>query len=380
MLEPWIAVVIVLTFLLLLAGLLFVGRPDLPLPIATLPVPQADIEFEQRLSSLRETSLDLSNEAVFLLDGDRRVMFVNRVAREWFRVEEGHPLIEALRDHDLENLLRRSIAQGEEQSAVVRLSRPQRVVRAVVRPVSHVGVVMVLADVTEIEHLQQVRRELVANISHELRTPLATLQLLVETLIEGAAEDEEARALFLGKLHEQVAHMSDIVEQSLALAALESGEARMMAAAVSVRHLLERSADRLKPHAEQAGLRVILELPDELPRVRADFDQISRVITNVLDNAIKVTPRGGEIRLGAAPEGRYVRVAIRDTGPGIPKQRLPRLFERFYTGDEARTGRSTGLGLAIAKHTVHMHGGQIWAESEEGKGASFYFTLPVAET
>ena len=106
---------------------------------------------------------------------------------------------------------------------------------------------------------------------------------------------------------------------------------------------------------------------------------MSRVITNVLDNAIKVTPRGGELRLGAALEGGYVRFAIHDTGPGIPKQRLPRLFERFYTGDEARTGRGTGLGLAMAKHTVQMHGGRIWADSEEGKGASFYFTLPIAQ-
>lgn len=238
---------------------------------------------------------------------------------------------------------------------------------------------MVLADLTEINYLQQVRRDLVANVSHELRTPLATLQLLVETLIGGAAEDNEARTLFLGKLHEQVFHMSNIVEQSLALAALESGEARMVPTPVPVRYLLERSAERLKPQAEHAGLRVILELPDVLPRVRADFDQISRVITNVLDNAIKVTPQGGELKVGAALEGDFVRIAIQDTGPGIPRQHLPRLFERFYTGDEARTGRSTGLGLAIAKHTVQMHGGQIWAESEEGQGASFYFTLPVVE-
>jgi len=379
MLEPWIAIALVLSFLLLLVGLLRGGRPDLPPPITAAPVPQAESDFEQRLSSLRETSLNLLDEAVFLLDGERRVMFVNRAARELFRVEEGRPLIEVLRDHDVENLLRRSIAQGEQQTAFVRLSRPQRVVRAVVRPVPDVGVVMVLADLTEINYLQQVRRDLVANVSHELRTPLATLQLLVETLIGGAAEDNEARTLFLGKLHEQVFHMSNIVEQSLALAALESGEARMVPTPVPVRYLLERSAERLKPQAEHAGLRVILELPDVLPRVRADFDQISRVITNVLDNAIKVTPQGGELKVGAALEGDFVRIAIQDTGPGIPRQHLPRLFERFYTGDEARTGRSTGLGLAIAKHTVQMHGGQIWAESEEGQGASFYFTLPVVE-
>ncbi len=378
MLERWIAVALVISLILLLVGMVQ-GRPRPSAPIVVERVPRSEENRQAQLAALGYTSLDLIDEAVLLLDGERRIIDVNRAARELVGVETGRPLIEALRDHDLENLLRRSIAQGEQQSATVQLSRPQRVVRAMVRPVPHVGIVMVLRDLTELRHLQQVRRELVANVSHELRTPLATLQLLVETLTGGAAEDEEARTLFLGKLYEQVAHMSEIVEQSLALAAMESGEARMMPGPVSVRGLVQSCMDRLTPQAEQAGLRMTLELPDALPRVRADFDQVSRVITNVLDNAIKVTPRGGELRLGAVLEGGYVRFAIHDTGPGIPKQRLPRLFERFYTGDEARTGRGTGLGLAMAKHTVQMHGGRIWAESEEGKGASFYFTLPIAE-
>ena len=378
MLERWIAVALVISLIVLLVGMVQ-RRPRASAPIAVERVAASEENRQTHLAELGYTSLDLLDEAVLLLDGERRVIDVNRAARELVGVEKGRPLIETLRDHDLENLLRRSIAQGEQQYATVQLSRPQRVVRATVRPVPHAGIVMVLKDLTELHHLQQVRRELVANVSHELRTPLATLQLLVETLTGGAAEDEEARTLFLGKLHEQVAHMSEIVEQSLALAAMESGEARMMLSPVSVPHLLESCMNRLTPQVEQAGLRMMLELPDALPHVRADFDQVSRVITNVLDNAIKVTPGGGELRLGAALEGGYVRFAIHDTGPGIPKQRLPRLFERFYTGDEARTGRGTGLGLAMAKHTVQMHGGRIWADSEEGKGASFYFTLPIAE-
>lgn len=378
MLERWIAVALVISLIMLLVGMVQ-RRPRPSAPIVVERLPPSEENRQVQLAELGYTSLDLIDDAVLLLDGERRVIDVNRAARELVGVKKGRPLIEALRDHDLENLLRRSIAQGEQQSATVQLSRPQRVVRAMVRPVPHVGIVMVLRDLTELRHLQQVRRELVANVSHELRTPLATLQLLVETLTGGAAEDEEARTLFLGKLHEQVAHMSEIVEQSLALAAMESGEARMMPGPVSVRGLVESCMDRLTPQVEQAGLRMTLEMPEALPCVRADFDQVSRVITNVLDNAIKVTPRGGELRLGAALEGGYVRFAIHDSGPGISKQRLPRLFERFYTGDEARTGRGTGLGLAMAKHTVQMHGGRIWAESEEGKGASFYFTLPIAD-
>ncbi len=349
MLERWIAVALVISLILLLVGMVQ-RRPRPSAPLAVERLPGLEENRQAQLAELGYTGLDLIDEAVLLLDGERQVIDVNRAARELVGVEKGRPLIEALRDHDLENLLRRSIAQGEQQSATVQLSRPQRVVRAMVRPVPHVGIVMVLRDLTELRHLQQVRRELVANVSHELRTPLATLQLLVETLTGGAADDEEARTLFLGKLHEQVAHMSEIVEQSLALAAMETGEARMMLGPVSVRGLMESCMDRLTPQVEQAGLRMTLEMPEALPCVRADFDQVSRVITNVLDNAIKVTPRGGELRQGrrsrAAMSGsrfttpaRAFRSSVCRNGLFLYRRRSP-----YRPGYRSRTGNGEAHG------------------------------------
>lgn len=382
---PDAAALLALALVLLLVPLAVVvlGRmrpPDPSPPPGGSDTGAEELERLERLHVLAESALDLVEDAVLYVGRDRRILYANEAARRLVRAEEGQTLIEAIRDHELETLLRRCIAQGEEQSAVVRLSRPTRVVRALVRPVGGVGVVMALSDRTELAHLQRVRQELITNISHELRTPLATLQMLIETLLEGAADDPAARDNFLAKLHEQVAHMSGIVEQSLELARLESGTARVLTAPVAPGALVSSCIERLRPQAARKGLLLLSAVETDLPPVRADFHQVSRVLTNMLDNAIKWTPPGGRVDVTATRDHDYIRFEVSDSGPGVPPERLPRLFERFYTGDESRTGHSTGLGLAIAKHTVQAHGGRIWAESEPGRGASFFFTLPIAES
>jgi two-component system phosphate regulon sensor histidine kinase PhoR len=339
---------------------------------------EAELHRLQRRAALVEATLGALDDAVIHIGPDRRIAYLNPAAERLAIMEPGRPLIETIRDHDLDNLLRRALAEQREQEETIQLTRPQRVIAALARPVGELGAVMILRDRTEMDHLRRVRRELVANISHELRTPLATLQLLVETLQEGAAEDPEARDHFLQQLHEQVSHLSSTVQQSLELATLESGQIELWLEPVSPYALASRCSERLLPRAQQGGVELRVRLPDELPPVRADFDQVCRVITNLLDNAIKWTPPGGIVTVSAAREGSYVRIEIADTGPGIPAEVLPRLFERFYKGDEARTGKGTGLGLAIAKHTVLTHGGRIWAESSEGDGARFHFTLPLA--
>lgn len=367
------------------AGLMFFRsrRHSLSAPLAQLleHTRERDFEITQReqRATLDRNALDLTGDAVIYLDGNRRITHLNKAARRLVTAEEGQPLIEAIRDHDLENLLRRSIAQGERQTGMVEVSRLGRVVRAEVQPFTDVGIVMVLRDETELLHLQKVRRELVANISHELRNPLNTLQVLIETLIEGAVDDPAARDYFLQKLNEQVGHLSGIVRESLHLASLESGEARLVLRPVPVRTLIERNVDRLLPQARRADTEMHTHVPEGLPAVLADFEQMSRALTNLLDNAVKWTPAGGHITICAQQAGGCVRFEVRDTGLGIPQSSLPRLFERFYKGDESRSGAGTGLGLAIAKHAVEMHGGRIWAESTEGEGASFFFTLPVAD-
>ncbi len=339
------------------------------------PESQPD-ERSNDLGPLHLHALDLVDDAVLLLDASRVVVAVNRAAREVHGVEPGRPLIESLRDYELEQLLRRARDEGQDRAAVIQLSRSGRMVRAVARPCPEHGLVLVLGDETRVRHLEQVRRELVANISHELRNPIATLQLLVDTLTEGAQHDEQMRPFFLDKIREQVAHLSDIVQQSLYLASLESGERPAQLALVRPADLVARSTERLRPLADQKQVEVEVVVPSDIPDVRADADQIERVLVNLLDNAIRWTPSAGRIRVRAGQDGSNVRFEVHDTGPGVPADRLGRLFERFYTGDESRAGAGTGLGLSIAKHAVQMHGGQIWVESEEGHGASFFFTLP----
>ncbi len=341
------------------------------------PLPEADHQATTQLAGLE---LDLLEEAVIHLDASLRITYANAAAEILAGAAEGRSLIEATRDHDLENLVQTAVETGAEQRGTVALTRLDRTVQARVRPVDRRAAILVLADRTETMHLRQVRRELVANISHELRTPLATLQLLVDTLLEGADEDPEARRGFLQSLHEQIIHLSSIVQQSLYLASLESGESRISTRPVSALELVQRCASRLLPQARQAGIHIQLELPGNLPRVRADAEQVDRALTNLLDNAITWSPVGGTVVVSADHDDGFVRFGVCDSGPGVPREMLPRLFERFYKGDAARSGGGTGLGLAIAKHTVLMHGGRIWAESEEGQGAAFYFTLPAAAT
>lgn len=372
-----IAFILALLAAAAVGALLTVARGRLPAPRPESSVPE--VRRDERVDSPRDpAALELLEEPVLYVDESRSIVWANAAARGMLGAEEGKTLLEAVRDHELDELVRRAGTGGGQLRSSVRLSRLQRVVEARVLPLEGEGAVLVLADRTEVEHLRQVRRELVANISHELRTPLATLRILVETLIGGAAEDPEARAVFLGKLDEQVEHLSGIVQQGLHLASLESGATRMLLGPVSLRDLAERCVDRMAPQAVHGRISLRTELPSTLAPVQADEEQISRVLTNLLDNAIKWTPPGGAVVVGARNDDECVLMWVRDTGQGIPAAVLPRLFERFYKGDEARTGSGTGLGLAIAKHTVLMHGGRIWAESEEGEGATFFFTLPAA--
>lgn len=341
-------------------------------------------ETEQKLSDLNsdvllyQSALDQIEECVLYLDGRRRIKYLNRAARELVGPQEGRMLIEAVRDYELDDLFRRSIAQAEDQSAIIHLSWPPRLVGASVKLLGPAGIVLVLSDKTELENLQRVRRELIANVSHELRTPIATLQLLIDTLLEGAADDSEARAHFLNQLKEQTTHLGDIVRQSLYLASLESGGMESQLGPVAVTDIVEAGVSRLTPAAQRKMVNLVTDIEPGLSPVRADLDQMTRVMANLLENAIKWTPPHGTIRIISARDGEYVRFGVTDTGPGIPPEVLPRIFERFYKADMARSDEGTGLGLAIAKHTVLSHGGRIWAESVEGEGASVYFTLHAA--
>jgi two-component system phosphate regulon sensor histidine kinase PhoR len=226
------------------------------------------------------------------------------------------------------------------------------------------------------------RRDFISNLSHELRSPLAALRAVIETLQDGAVNDPPAAARFLAQAESEVNTMTQMVEELMELSQIESGQVRLRLAPTTVGALIDAPLERMRPQAEAGGLVLAVELPPDLPHVLVDEERVRQVVVNLLHNAIKFTPPGGSIIVSAATGGEEedeVIVEVRDTGMGIAKVDLPRVFERFYKSDRARTRAhgGTGLGLAIARHIVESHGGRIWVKSKEGKGSSFFFSLPV---
>jgi two-component system, OmpR family, phosphate regulon sensor histidine kinase PhoR len=239
-------------------------------------------------------------------------------------------------------------------------------------------VLFVVQDLTQLRHLETLRRDFLSNLSHELRTPLAALKALVETLLDHALEDPPAARRFLAQMETEVDSLSLMVQELLELSRIESGKVPLQLQAVAPRDLLVKAATRLALQIERAGLILEVVCREDLPAVLADPLRIEQVLVNLLHNAIKFTPAEGRLRISAERAESHIVFTVQDTGQGIPAEALPRIFERFYKADRARSGGGSGLGLAIARHLVETHAGRIWVESREGQGSSFFFTLPLA--
>jgi two-component system phosphate regulon sensor histidine kinase PhoR len=239
---------------------------------------------------------------------------------------------------------------------------------------------MLLEDITELRRLETVRRDFVSNVSHELRTPLTSLKALTESLRAGAFEEPETAKRFLAHIETEVDALSELVSELLELAKIESARVPLQIEPSDPCAIIQRAAERLALQAQRAGLSLDVECPPNATRVRADAVRLEQVLVNLLHNAIKFTPSEGSVWVGAEPLDGEARFYVRDTGVGIPEDDLPRVFERFYKTDQARSNKGgTGLGLAISKHIVEAHGGRIWAESVEGQGSTFSFTIPIAK-
>jgi two-component system phosphate regulon sensor histidine kinase PhoR len=294
------------------------------------------------------------------------------LGRSFAQVAPYHPLIE---------LWKECREQSEEQVGTVEVSLQDLFLQAIVTPFEEAdteGYLVILQDLTRIRRLETVRRDFISNISHELRTPLAGLKALVDTLRGGAIKDRPTAKRFLKRMDAEVDTLTQMVEELLELSRIESGLAPLRLASTPIAEVVIPPVERLRPQAERAGLEFTVRPLAEEPQVLADAERARQVLTNLVHNAIKFTPPGGRVTIAARPSADEVVISVRDTGVGIPVEDLPRIFERFYKADQARSGGGTGLGLAIAKHVVQGHGGRIWAESVEGEGSTFYFTLPVA--
>ena len=331
----------------------------------------------QRLAAV----LDQMTDGVLIADSSGQIQFANPAAEKLFETPHsvGRTVVEVIRHHQLVEAWKRCQQTNEIQSESVELPARRQFLQLVAIPDQHAGGSLLLVqDLTRVRRLETVRRDFVSNISHELRTPLASLKALTETLQDGALADPEAGPRFLGRIATEIDALTQMAQELLDLSKIESGQVALNLAPVSPNKLLVSAADRMKMQAERAGLILQMVCDDDLPNVRADQSRLEQVLVNLIHNAVKFTRSGGEVALLAEAVDGGVRFAVKDTGIGIPLDDVPRVFERFYRVDKSRTGSGTGLGLSIARHIVETHGGRIWVESEEGRGSTFYFSIPVA--
>jgi two-component system phosphate regulon sensor histidine kinase PhoR len=357
---------------------------------------QLSSTIQQRTSERNQMAAVLAHmhDGILITGAQGHIEGINATACQLFETTPdkaiGHSLIEVTRSHELHQALRTALS-GQHGRLRLDLSIGQRKLVAVVTAVpgndgrdGATGLV-VLQDVTELQRLERARRDFVANIGHELRTPLASIKLAVETLTETVKDDPEATQDFLRRIDVEVDGLTQLVRELLELSRIESGQVPLERKAVDLRDLLERATTRLRAQAERAGISLTLEAAPSLPPVYADPDRIEQVLVNLLHNAIKFNHPGGSVVVAAQPNAdNWITISVQDTGIGIPSDDLPRIFERFYKVDKARTASGareggTGLGLAIARHIAQAHGGRIWVESAEGAGSTFYFTLPVVD-
>jgi two-component system phosphate regulon sensor histidine kinase PhoR len=290
------------------------------------------------------------------------------------------PLIDSVRDPDFLAAIQEAARDQVVTSARSNTIASGRTFDVTAAPMPGGGAVAVLRDLTETERMEKTRRDFIANVSHELRTPLTSIQGYTETLLDSPLEDNHVRD-FLEIIRKNAARMARLTEDLLTLARVESGEQRFDIQTVSVEELLQDALESFREVARSYGVELVIENAAASASVNADREAIHQIFSNLIENALKYAAPGKKVILGARAVSTGVEFSVRDFGPGISSEHLPRLFERFYRVDKARSRESggTGLGLAIAKHIILAHSGTIRAESELNHGSSFLFTLTASE-
>jgi two-component system phosphate regulon sensor histidine kinase PhoR len=326
-----------------------------------------------------------------VIDGSTRVLYANPFLLKSFAVKGeviGRPLGEVISDAVLAGAVEAFFRHGKSQDGEIEIFEGERAysVRLVPLEKGYVDVGMAgggqrtlllfVMDMTEEKRVEAIKKDLVANVSHELRTPLASIKGYSETLLEGGLDDATTRE-FLRIIDKHATRMSRLIDDLLILSRLESHQMPIECVGLDLAEIIGSIATGFRKQAEDKGIKMEHGVEDGVPRVLGDRHRLEQVLVNLLDNAIKYTPSGGKVRVSARVFNDEVRVDVVDTGFGIPARDIPRIFERFYRVDKARSRElgGTGLGLAIAKHIIQGHGGRIWVESEPGKGSTFSFTL-----
>ncbi|MCK9594842.1 MAG: ATP-binding protein [Candidatus Omnitrophica bacterium] len=324
-------------------------------------------------------------EGVIVVDKAGYIVSINHTIEKIFDVSEkdalGKLFLETVRNNDILEAITRVFKDGNSVSAQLDLIFPvRRIFQINAAPIFYnqtvSGCLVVIHDITEIRRLETMRRDFVANVSHELKTPLTSIKGFVETLLEGALEDKENNRDFLRIIHDHAERLNSLVNDLLSLSYLESKEIILDKNDLNLNQQLEEVIAGFMAQLKKRGIAIKNELPPGLT-VKADIDRIKQVFINLIDNAIKFNKENGSIRVFSQELEGEIKICVEDSGMGIPAKDIPRIFERFYRVDKARSRSlgGTGLGLSIVKHIVELHGGRAGLESSEGLGSKFWFTL-----
>jgi len=388
MLWPWIVIALAVAALIFLQARgrkrLAAAREDWKRELARADATQQEAAL--KLKNRQEAVFNSMTEALVVLNEEGRITMANRAFGTLFGVSSdvrSRTIIEAVRHHELAELVQEVSAESPVIDEEIKLSVPAErwlLVNASVltnEAGEHHGAVLVFHDLTRMKKLELARKDFVANVSHELRTPLSLIKGYVETLLDGAKDDPEVSLKFLRTIERNADRLKLLIEDLLTISELEAGRIELQVQTVQLQALTGKVLEDLQRRAASKQISLNNHVPDLC--VEGDPGRLEQVLGNLVDNAIKYGRAGGKVVVDARPSGNdgLIEMSIADNGPGIPPDALERIFERFYRVDKARSREQggTGLGLSIVKHIVQSHGGTVWARSELGHGATFYFTV-----
>src|SRR4030095_6088674 len=337
-----------------------------------------------------QTILGAMEDGLLAVDARSRVTLMNPTFQKLFELRDpavGVPLVEAVRHATLDQLIAATLrtveAMRRELSLPDSRTRSERHIEVSAVPIKNAdneltGAVVLFHDITELKQLDQIRRDFVANVSHELRTPLSILSGYIEVLFDEPQTSREELTRILSIMERHSKRLQRLVDDLLSLAQLESSHAELEISVMRMDELFNNLIRDWKEKLTGKNLKVIVDLPSETLVLRADGTRLEEALHNLLDNAVKFSPENGRILLRGARCGSNVVLSVADNGIGISREHLPRIFERFYRADKARSRElgGTGLGLAIVKHIAQLHGGRVEAESELGRGTTIRVVLP----
>jgi len=344
------------------------------------------IESQEERAKVKSMLADVA-DGVIVTDSEGKIQLINPKAERLFGVEPeytlGRTVIEISQNYQMQDLIE-STLKGERTKRELEISFPRRkIVKVKTRPLRGpdkkiFGTITTFDDLTKVHNLIEARKDFTANVSHELRTPIASIKALAESLLAGAKDDPKKAQQFLEDINTETERLTFLINDILDLSRLESSESQIRKEDIDLADLALRVVERMRTMASKKSIELIVEDQSEPVRIKGDYDQIILAVSNLVNNAIKYTPEKGKVRIKLYTDEKHSYLSISDTGIGIPKKDIPRIFERFYVVDRARSRESggTGLGLSIVKHIIENHRGKIKAKSTLGKGSDFIISLP----